>query len=77
MKSVMQAVEHGFHSRHEIEQETKLVPSKVRAAIWNLTFIGVINRVTDDSGRSRYVLPGTIQGVAKCLCGVRSIFDVR
>ena len=50
---------------------------QVQAALYNLTYIGVIVREVDAQGRSIYLIPGTNYGVAKCLCGVQSIFDVR
>ena len=77
MRAVLLAVEHGFQYRHDILEETKLKAGQVQAALYNLTFIGVVVREVDAQGRSVYLIPGTHYGVAKCLCGVRSIFDVR
>ncbi len=77
MRTVLLAVEHGFQYRHDILTETKLKAGQVQAALYNLTFCGIVVRGVDDNGRSIYSLPGTNYGVAKCLCGVRSIFDVR
>lgn len=78
MRTVFEAVEQGVDSRAAIVEETGLLLSKVRAALFNLTFIGVIHRYEDDQGRSRYTIPGRMVGeVAGCLKGVRSIFDVR
>ena len=77
MRTVLQAVEQGNHTRAEIEAYSNLVPGKARSALYNLCFIGVVIRVEDDQRRSRYILPGTLGPVAKCLYGVRSIFDVR
>lgn len=77
MRTVLLAVEHGYQSRHDILTETKLKAGQVQAALYNLTFIGVVVREVDAQGRSVYLIPGTHYGVAKCLCGVRSIFDVR
>lgn len=77
MRTVLQAVEQGNNTRSEIEAFTKLVPGKARAALYNLCFIGVVIRIEDAQRRSRYILPGTLGPVASCLCGVRSIFDVR
>ena len=77
MRTVLLAVEHGHQYRHDILTETKLQAGQVQAALYNLTFIGVIVREIDAQGRSIYLIPGTNYGVAPCLCGVRSIFDVR
>lgn len=77
MRTVLLAVEHGFQYRHDILGETKLKAGQVQAALYNLTYIGVIVRELDAQGRSIYLIPVTNYGVAKCLCGVRSIFDVR
>lgn len=77
MRTVLVAVEQGFQYKTEILTETKLKPGQVQSALYNLTFIGVITRSVDDNGRSIYLAPGRQYGVAKCLHGVRSIFDVR
>lgn len=78
MKSVYEAIEQGIETRADIVDSTGLVLGKVRAALFNLTFIGVIHRYEDKEGRSRYTIPGRMVGdVAHCLKGVRSIFDVR
>jgi hypothetical protein len=78
MKSVYEAIEQGIETRTDIVESTGLVLGKVRAALFNLTFIGVIQRYEDKEGRSRYTIPGRMVGdVAHCLKGVRSIFDVR
>lgn len=77
MRSVFDQVQQGVHYRAEIVENTGLVQNKVRAALYNLTFIGVIQRVEDSHGRSVYVIPDTSVGVAKCLKGVSSIFHVR
>lgn len=77
MRSVFDQVQQGVHYRAEIVENTGLVQNKVRAALYNLTFIGVIQRVEDSQGRSVYVIPDTSVGVAKCLKGVSSIFHVR
>ena len=78
MRQVLSAVEHGFETRQSIVDETGLVLNKVRAALFNLTFIGAIQRYEDGHGRSKYTIPGRMVGeVAHCLKGVRSIFDVR
>jgi len=76
MRTVLLAVEHGFQYRHDILVETKLKPGQVQAALYNLTYIGVVVRQVDANGRSIYLLHGTNYGVAPCLRGVRSIFDV-
>lgn len=77
MRTVLAAVEHGFMYRHDILTQTSLKDGQVQAALWNLTFIGVIQRGTDANGRSIYLVPGRQYGVAKCLCGVNSIFNVK
>jgi len=76
MRTVLLAVEHGFQYRQDILMETKLKPGQVQAALYNLTYIGVVVRNVDDNGRSVYLIPGTNYCVAPCLRGVRSIFDV-
>lgn len=77
MRAVFEQVEQGVMYRVDIVEKTGLVQSKVRAALYNLTFIGVIQRGEDSQGRSVYVIPDTSVGVAKCLKGVSSIFHVR
>jgi hypothetical protein len=77
MRVVLLAVEHGFESQADIVDETKLLVGQVRSALWNLTYIGVVNRDRDANGRSVYLIPGRQYGVAQCLRGVRSIFDVK
>jgi hypothetical protein len=77
MRVVLMAVEQGSQYRHEIVVETKLKVGQVSSALYNLTFIGAIVRQTDAEGRSVYLIPGRHYGVAPCLLGVRSIFDVR
>lgn len=77
MRTVLLAVEHGFQCRHDILTETKLKAGQVQSALYNLVYIGVIVRELDVQGRSIYLIPGTNYGVAPCLRGVRSIFDVR
>lgn len=77
MRTVLAAVEHGFMYRHDILTQTCLKDGQVQAALYNLTFCGLVTRSVDANGRSIYLVPGRQYGVAKCLCGVRSIFDVR
>lgn len=78
MKTVFEAVEQGFAYRYEVIRETGLQENQVRSAIWNLAYIGAIKKVTDESGRTKYVIPGVwVEPVAKCLMGVSSIFHVR
>jgi transcription initiation factor IIE alpha subunit len=77
MRAVFEQVEQGVQYRSEIVEKTGLVQSKVRAALYNLTFIGVIERGEDELGRSVYVIPNSHVGVALCLKGVSSIFHVR
>jgi hypothetical protein len=75
MRVVFEAIETGCTYRREVMDETKLKEGQVKSAIWNLTYIGAIQRVIDENGRSRYVLPQIKS--ANCLCGVNSIFNVR
>jgi len=42
-----------------------------------LTFCGLVTRSVDANGRSIYLVPGRQYGVAKCLCGINSIFNAR
>lgn len=77
MRSVLSAVEQGQGARVDIVASTGLHTGQVRSALYNLVYIGALIRETDDSGRSVYCLPGRVKGVAPCLRGVRSIFDVR
>lgn len=77
MRVVLMAVEQGHQYRHDILMDTKLKQGQVSSALWNLTYIGAVERKTDEQGRSIYLIPGRHHGVAKCLLGVRSIFDVR
>lgn len=77
MRTVLLAVEHGHQYRHDILEETKLKAVQVQAALYNLVFVGALIRDSDDSGRSIYLIPGQHQKVAKCLCGVNSIFNIK
>ena len=77
MRSVLMAVENGLGARVDIVASTGLHTGQVRSALYNLVYIGALLRETDESGRSVYSLPGRVKGVAPCLRGVRSIFDVR
>lgn len=77
MKTVLEAIEQGHCFRHTLIVETKLNENQVRAAIWNLAFIGAIKRGTDDQGRTVYVTAGAwVEPVAPCLLGVNSIFNI-
>lgn len=76
MKLVLEAIEQGFQYKHEIKKETGLHPGQVDSAIWNLRFIGMIERRHDRERRYIYTVAGRISGpIAPCLLGVRSIFD--
>lgn len=77
MRAVFEQVQQGVHYRIDIVENTGLVQNKVRAALYNLVFVGVIHRGEDAQGRSVYMLPDESIGVAKCLKGVSSIFHVR
>lgn len=77
MRTVFEQVQSGTMYRVEIVENTGLVPSKVRAALYNLVFVGVIQRGEDEQGRSIYLIPNSVVGVGQCLKGVASIFHVR
>jgi predicted transcriptional regulator len=77
MKRVFEAIEQDHQYKREIRKATGLSQGQVDSAIWNLKFIGVIDRNKDREGRYTYAVAGRIGVVAPCLCGVRSIFDVR
>lgn len=78
MRTVFELVESGVETRIEMVEQSKLVVGKVRAALFNLTFIGAIVRYEDEQGRSRYTTPNKVAiSAGECLKGVRSIFDVR
>ena len=71
MKTVLEAIEQGAETRTDIVESTGLVLGKVKAALFNLTFIGAIQRYEDKEGRSKYTIPGRMVGeVAHCLRGV-------
>lgn len=78
MARVLRAIENGHITLLAIRKETGLNKGQVSAAVANLAYIGAIcTRMKDDYGRAVYVLPGTIQGFAPCLKGVRSVFEAR
>lgn len=78
MRIVLSAVEEGHKFRREVIKATGLKDGQVRSALHNLVFIGLLERHVDAEGRSIYLPPGTWVGqTAPCLCGVRSIFDVK
>lgn len=78
MRTVFELVESGVETRAEIAEQSKLVIGKVRAALFNLTFIGAIVRYEDEQGRSRYTTPNKVAiSTGECLKGISSIFDVR
>ncbi len=76
MRTVFEAVDRGISNRQIIIDETKLQPGQVRSALFNLVYIGAVIAVRDAQGVSMYGVPGRVGGVAPCLKGVRSIFDV-
>lgn len=75
MLRVFSAIQDGCTYHHEVQKATQLKKGQVQSAIWNLRHIGAIDRVIDDSGRSRYVLPSIHCGA--CFRGVNSIFGVK
>lgn len=77
MRTVLECVENGISHRADIVTKTKLTPGQVKSALHNLAFIGAILSSTDEQDRRVYILPGQITTIAKCLCGVNSIFNVR
>jgi predicted transcriptional regulator len=76
MKRCLEAIENGSQTIFEIKQSTGLNQGQVQSAVWNLKFIGVIERGEFRDGRYMYFIQGR-GPVAKCLCGVNSIFNVR
>jgi hypothetical protein len=77
MRTVLGLIEQGHESRHVIVELSGLRVGQVSSAIYNLVYIGAVHRGKDDQGRTVYRSPGRFYGVAPCLRGVRSIFDVR
>jgi hypothetical protein len=77
MHRVLCAIDAGYGCRATIIEYTGLQCGQVTSAIYNLTFVGAIERYVDESGRSRYRVPGRCFSVSPCLLGVRSIFDCR
>lgn len=73
MRVVLDAIDSGCTYKHEVVKHTSLKEGQVSSAIWNLTFIGAIQKRTDEQGRRSYTLP--CLGVGRCLCGVNSIFN--
>ncbi len=77
MRTVLALIEQGHQYRAEIVMVSGLQLGQVTSALYNLRFIGVIDLARDEQGRTVYRSPGRHYGVAPCLRGVRSIFDVR
>ena len=77
MRTVLALVEQGAQYRQDILDQSGLKLGQVTSALWNLTYIGAIKLGKDANGRTIYMSPGRHYGVAPCLRGVRSIFDVR
>ena len=77
MRQVYLAIEHGYMTIREIQQETTLQRGKIVAAIANLAYIGAIRtRQRDAEGRAIYTIPTASFEAAHCLRGVSSIFQV-
>lgn len=79
MKTVYGAVEQGCITRREIEDYTGLDSRRVKAAVYNLVFVGVICR-QGKRHKSTYHLPDSHpqyrDGIfPNCFKGVRSVFD--
>lgn len=55
MFKVYQAVLHGFKSHQTIVMYTHLNHGSVRAALWNLSFTGMV-KCTKQNGRTRYAI---------------------
>ena len=77
MRTVLGLIEQGCECRLAIVEASGLRPGQVSSAIHNLVFIGAVHKAADAQGRTVYRSPGRHYGVAPCLRGVRSIFDVR
>ena len=77
MRMVLNCIENGLSSRLEIAEETGLRAGQVKSALHNLAYIGAIKSATDEQGRNIYILPGRAREIARCLCGVNSIFNAR
>lgn len=77
MRIVLSAIEQGYRYKHEIVEETALYEGKVKSALVNLTYIGAISLCRDKEGRTYYETPDRFDGIASCLKGVSSIFNVR
>ncbi len=74
MRTVLSVVENGYMFKHDIISESGLKPGQVSSALYNLVFIGAVQRQTDGRGRSAYTVGGRHYGVAPCLRGISSIF---
>lgn len=79
MRVVLLAVEQGNCTRRAIIEATGLIDGKVKSALFNLSFIGAVKKSRSREGTTIWITPGSWEAepVAKCLKGVRSIFDVR
>ena len=77
MKQCYDCVNAGLTTRHEIVRETKMRDGQVRAALYNLVFVGAIKRVTDKEGRTIYRIPGYVDVTANCWGMASSAFSPR
>lgn len=88
MQKTLSAVEDGHRYLKDIIRVTGLLRGQVRSALANLVYTKQLVRVADKQQRSVYLTPGEWNEVAEpdnpfrgvappCLCGVRSIFDVK
>jgi len=77
MKQCYDCVNDGLTTRHEIVRETKMRDGQVRAALYNLTFIGAILKTKDEHGRTAYEMPGKVVVTANCWGMASSAFGPR
>ena len=77
MRIVLLSVEQGNCNPQSIADSTGLFVGQVRHALKNLCFIRAVMADRDDLGRSMFIIPGSMVGVANNLKGVSSIFNCR
>jgi len=75
MKRCLDCVNDGVLYTHEIIAVTKLREGQVRAALYNLVFIGAIKRTKDKEGNSMYRIPGYVEVTADCWSMASSVFS--
>ena len=80
MRQVLNAIEAGVTYRPEIVEATKMDAGRVKSAIYNLVFVGLVTRTVDSDGRHRYDVAECNSRkitTGKCLLGVSSVFNPR